>query len=224
VGYTGKAGCILSKELVTIKGTRGGLVILLDPASKLEELKDDLKKKFISSKGFFKGARFTFHYPNSSADNPQYTELESICLQYGLVPNKEIHLPVSPSDPAVKNTTGDSDLTDDTDEPARLIFATIRSGQEIEAMNNLIIVGDINPGARLYAGGSIVIFGRCLGSANAGVPGRNNSTITALLLYPAHLSIAGIGGLQNTKQKGPATASLKNNRIVFEPAAKYLNF
>lgn len=213
----------MSKELVTIKGTRGGLVILLDPASKLEEIKDDLEKKFISSKGFFKGASFTFHYPDSSADNPQYTELENICLQYGLVPNKEIQLPVLPTAPVIKNTIADTDLTDDTDEPARLIFSTIRSGQEIEAMNNLVIVGDVNPGARLYAGGSIVIFGRCLGSVNAGVPGRNKSIITALLLYPSHLSIAGIGGLQNAKQKGPATASLKNNRIVFEPAAKYLN-
>ncbi|MFA5384279.1 MAG: septum site-determining protein MinC [Eubacteriales bacterium] len=210
---------MMSKEVVTIKGTRGGLVILLDPASKLEELKDDLEKKFISSKGFFKGAKFTFHYPSSSPDNPQHDELEKICLQYGLVPNKEIHLPVLPSAPVVE------DITDDTDEPARLIFATIRSGQEIESINNLIIVGDVNPGARLYSGGSIVIFGRCLGSVNAGVPGSDKSAITALLLYPAHLSIAGIGGLQNGKHsKGPATASLKNNRIVYEPAAKYINF
>lgn len=208
----------MSKELVTIKGTRGGLVILLDPASKFEELKDDLEKKFISSNGFFKGAKFAFHYPSSSSDNPQHTELENICLRYGLVPNKEIQLPVSPAAPVIEN------ITDDTDEPARLIFSAIRSGQEMEAAGNLIIVGDVNPGARLYAGGSIVIFGRCFGSVNAGVPGRNKSSITALLLYPAHLSIAGIGGLQNAKQKGPATASLKNNRIVFEPAAKLLNF
>ncbi|KUK53669.1 MAG: putative septum site-determining protein MinC [Desulfotomaculum sp. 46_296] len=209
----------MSKELITIKGTRGGLVILLDPASKFEELKDDLEKKFISSKGFFKGAKFTFHYPSSSSDNPQYIELENICLQHGLVPNKEIQLPVLPSAPVIENTT------DDTDEPARLIFATIRSGQEIEAISNLIIVGDVNPGARLYSGGSIVIFGRCFGSVNAGVPGRNKSTITALLLNPVHLSIAGIGGLQNGRHsKVPVTASLKNNRIVFEPAAKYLNF
>ncbi|HAG12096.1 MAG TPA: hypothetical protein DCK76_12195 [Desulfotomaculum sp.] len=209
---------MMIKELVTIKGTRGGLVILLDPASNLEELKDDLEKKFISSKGFFKGARFTFHYPSSSPDNPQYSELEDICLQYGLVPNKEIHLPVFPSASVAE------EITDDTDEPARLIFATIRSGQEIEAINNLIIVGDVNPGARLYSGGSIVIFGRCLGSVNAGLPGRDKSTITAFLLNPAHLSIAGIGGLQSGgNYRGPATASLRNNRIVFEPAAKYFN-
>lgn len=208
----------MSKELVTIKGTRGGLVILLDPASKFEELKDNLEKKFISSKGFFKGAKFTFHYPSSSSDNPHYIELENICLQYGLVPNKEIYFPVLPADPVIEN------ITDDTDEPARLVFATIRSGQEIETLSNLIVVGDVNPGARLYSGGSIIIFGRCFGSVNAGVPGRNKSTITALLLKPAHLSIAGIGGLQNGKHSnGPATASVKNNRIVFEPAAKYLN-
>jgi len=209
---------MMSKEIVTIKGTRGGLVILLNPASNFEELKDDLERKFNSSKGFFKGAKFTFHYPSGSPDNPQYAELENICLQYGLVPNKEIHLPVIQPAPVVE------DIIDDTDEPARLIFATIRSGQEIEAVNNLVIVGDVNPGARLYSGGSIVIFGRCLGSVNAGVPGRDKSTITAFLLNPAHLIIAGIGGLQSGRNyRGPAIASLRNNRIVFEPAAKYFN-
>ncbi|MGB9826721.1 MAG: septum site-determining protein MinC, partial [Desulfofundulus sp.] len=66
----------MSRELVSIKGTREGLVILLDPNREFEDLKLHLKRKMESARGFFRGARFTVY--GQTITRYQRTELEDI--------------------------------------------------------------------------------------------------------------------------------------------------
>gem|GEM_PF-4035386 len=44
----------------------------------------------------------------------------------------------------------------------------LRSGQEISCEGNLIIFGDTNPGCKIYATGSIIVYGKLCGSVHAG--------------------------------------------------------
>ena len=67
---------------------------------------------------------------------------------------------------------------------------TVRSGEYLESPGDLLILGDVNPGAKVSAEGNIIIWGRLLGIAHAGNKGNSKATISALQLRPVQLRIA----------------------------------
>ena len=67
---------------------------------------------------------------------------------------------------------------------------TVRSGEYLESPGNLLILGDVNPGAKVSAEGNIIIWGKLLGIAHAGNKGNSKATISALYLRPVQLRIA----------------------------------
>ena len=67
---------------------------------------------------------------------------------------------------------------------------TVRSGEYLESSGDLLILGDVNPGAKVSAEGNIIIWGRLLGIAHAGSKGNAKATISALQLRPVQLRIA----------------------------------
>ncbi|MBV9027446.1 MAG: septum site-determining protein MinC [Candidatus Eremiobacteraeota bacterium] len=73
---------------------------------------------------------------------------------------------------------------------ARYETATLRGGQALHHTGNIVVVGDINPGAEVVATGDIVVFGRLAGIAHAGAAGDAKSRIFAVELAPTQLRIA----------------------------------
>ena len=67
---------------------------------------------------------------------------------------------------------------------------TVRSGEYLDSSGDLLILGDVNPGAIVSAEGNIIIWGRLLGIAHAGINGNPQATISALQLRPVQLRIA----------------------------------
>ena len=67
---------------------------------------------------------------------------------------------------------------------------TVRSGEYLDSHGDLLILGDVNPGAKVSAEGNIIIWGRLLGIAHAGSEGNSKATISALQLRPVQLRIA----------------------------------
>ena len=67
---------------------------------------------------------------------------------------------------------------------------TVRSGEYLEISGDLVILGDVNPGAIVSAEENIIIWGRLLGIAHAGSKGNSKATISALQLRPVQLRIA----------------------------------
>jgi septum site-determining protein MinC len=68
--------------------------------------------------------------------------------------------------------------------------ATLRGGQTLHHTGNIVVIGDVNPGAELVATGDIVVFGRLAGIAHAGAGGDENARIFAVQLAPTQLRIA----------------------------------
>lgn len=66
---------------------------------------------------------------------------------------------------------------------------TLRSGQKIEVDGSLVVLGDINPGAQIIAGGNVVILGCLKGSVYAGYPDDKSSFVAALLMEPMQIQI-----------------------------------
>lgn len=71
-----------------------------------------------------------------------------------------------------------------------LIRRTLRSGQSIHFPGNVVVLGDVNPGAEIVAGGSIIVMGTLRGVVHAGATGIKNAVVTAFRLLPTQLRIA----------------------------------
>lgn len=73
--------------------------------------------------------------------------------------------------------------------PTLYLRKTIRSGQSISSDGNLIVIGDVNPGAEIIAKGDITVWGILGGIAHAGSDGNNYARIRALKLNPVQIRI-----------------------------------
>jgi len=67
---------------------------------------------------------------------------------------------------------------------------TLRSGDVLEADASLLVLGDVNPGARVSAAGHVLVWGTLRGVAHAGSDGDVTTRIVALQLRPLQLRIA----------------------------------
>jgi septum site-determining protein MinC len=99
---------------------------------------------------------------------------------------------------------------------------TLRGGQALHNLGNLVVIGDVNPGAELVASGDIVVFGALRGVAHAGAQGDRAARVIALELAPTQLRIATLIAVSDagTKARGPEHASIVDERIVVVPFAE----
>jgi septum site-determining protein MinC len=99
---------------------------------------------------------------------------------------------------------------------------TLRGGQALHNLGNLVVIGDVNPGAELVASGDIVVFGALRGVAHAGAQGDRGARVVALELAPTQLRIATLisTSADAAKPRGPEHASIAGDRIVVVPFAE----
>ncbi len=96
--------------------------------------------------------------------------------------------------------------------------ATLRGGQVLHHSGNIVVVGDVNPGAELVAGGDVLVFGRLAGIAHAGAQGDENARILAVELRATQLRIATFiaaeGDVAHAERGVPEVAFARDGRIV----------
>ena len=76
--------------------------------------------------------------------------------------------------------------------PTLYIHRTLRSGQSITSDGNIVIIGDVNPGAEVIAKGDITVWGILAGIAKAGSDGNTHSKIRALKLNAIQIRIGNV--------------------------------
>jgi len=103
-----------------------------------------------------------------------------------------------------------------------MMAGRIRSGQKITAKKHLVILGDVNPGGELSAGGDIIIMGRLCGVAIAGIPDNNKAIITALDFRPSQVQIGEYvaAGFPSGKNEKAEYAYVENNTIIVDEYLK----
>jgi septum site-determining protein MinC len=99
-----------------------------------------------------------------------------------------------------------------------LVRRTLRSGYRLEHPGHVTVIGDVNPGAQIIAGGNIVVWGRLRGLAHAGADGDENAIVCALDLSPTQLRIAGQISIppQDRGDPQPEVAYIRDERVVAE--------
>lgn len=93
---------------------------------------------------------------------------------------------------------------------------TLRSGQVLDCESSIIILGDVNPGAKIISKGSIVVLGALKGTAYAGANGNEQSFVAALEMDPLQIKIGEI--IARSADKSPAPKRrLRKEKVTVEP-------
>ena len=109
---------------------------------------------------------------------------------------------------------------------ALLIKHTCRSGEVVKHTGDVVVYGDVNPGAEIVAGGDIVVLGALRGMAHAGAEGNSKATIFALKLESHRLQIGSHVGeapraagksKRNARSVNPQIAYLRRRTIYVAP-------
>jgi septum site-determining protein MinC len=99
---------------------------------------------------------------------------------------------------------------------------TLRSGDHLQVEGSVLVLGDVNPGARISARGHVLVWGKLRGVAHAGQQGDQTARIVALQLRPLQLRIATsvARGPEGRPPDGFAEeARLVNGAIQIDPAS-----
>lgn len=102
---------------------------------------------------------------------------------------------------------------------AQTLYQTLRSGQKVYYDGDLVVLGDVNPGAHVQATGSIAVLGALRGVAHAGMSGNEQAVVVAHTLSPTQLRIAAHIAIPEGKARVdyPEIARVVKGTIVIDP-------
>ena len=95
----------------------------------------------------------------------------------------------------------------------------MRSGQQLRHPGSITVIGDVNPGAEVVAGGDVVVWGKLRGTVHAGAMGNETAVVCALDLMPTQLRIAQyIARSPESRRRKPTpeVARVRDGKIVAE--------
>ncbi len=112
----------------------------------------------------------------------------------------------------------------ENEESAFYFRGTVRSGQRLEFPGNIVILGDVNPGAYVIASGDIIVMGRLNGVVHAGAEGEERAVVIGVRFNPSQLRIAQYIGRSpdenprfSDKRSQTEKAYIKDDMLVIEP-------
>jgi septum site-determining protein MinC len=216
-------------SLVQIKGIRDGLLVSLGDAG-WNVIRQALLEQIEQQPAFFQGARIALDVGNQVLKSAELISLRDQLSEHGVMlwavlSNSNTtestaqllglatRLHKAPPTPAIQTAKGIDDET------ALWINKTLRSGTRIEYAGHVVIFGDVNPGAEVIAGGSVIVWGRLRGVVHAGAQGNRSAVVCALDLFPTQLRVAGeiaVAPERHGKPQ-PEVVRIKDNRLQAEP-------
>jgi len=101
-------------------------------------------------------------------------------------------------------------------EEVKLVKKTLRSGDKITSTGDLVIMGDVNPGAEVEAGGDVFVLGSLRGFVRAGI-GKSEGEVRALYFEAPRLELCGKEMEFERKERFiNFRAKVKNGKIKLE--------
>ena len=210
-----------SHKIARLKGVRDGIRLTLDPHQSLSILLPEVTELFQQMQHLAADATVWVETDGGALDTKTLEQLETT-LEKEFAIGSLRPLPEKAGDersPA-RGAGGRLANLGRTFNPHRndglFLAGRVRSGQNIKARKHLVIMGDVNPGAEIEAGGDILILGTLGGKASAGIPDNTGAIILALDLRPTQLQIGGIvaAGQPGTKGHGIEYARVENGAII----------
>ncbi len=216
----------MEQKDIEIKGLRDGILVEISPG-KWESRKNALLNHITNNKQFFEGGRLALDVGSHRLKTDDLVALRNDLSDHDITlwavkstslvterTAQNLGLAIR-----IRQTTGEADeeFPSSIDgEDAIFVQRTLRSGHIVKYPGHVVILGDVNPGAEVIAGGNIIVWGRLRGTVHAGAQGNSDAVVCALVLSPTQLRIAdhiSISPTDDTKHE-PEIARLKEDQVV----------
>lgn len=198
---------------VIFKGTKDGITVIFDPEVPFPILCGQLERKVVEAGRFFDHVKTAMAFKGREFTTEEEEELLQIIRKHATM---DITF-VKTENSEIKEL---SDLLAKEISPNNLTKfhkGSLRNGQKIEFEGSVVVVGDVNPGAEIKAGGNIIVLGQLKGMAHAGCKGDTEAFVTAIFMAPVQLRIADIiTRFPEENKKGPKPpeyAFIQNGQI-----------
>jgi len=216
-------------DKVSIKGTSDGLTITLGSGS-WQTLLQEIEQKLSERASFFKGGRVSLSVGERLLEVAQLETLGQLLAQQQMT-LWAVHGSASDTQSAAKSLGLETQTEQAAPAPTakaeaaeplstKTVRGTLRSGQSVEYPGNVVIIGDVNPGARVMAGGHVIVWGKLRGTIHAGAMDPENAFVCALELSPMQLVIGQVISRSPSEQKQteiiPEIAYVQDKKIIAE--------
>lgn len=222
------------RDPVIIKSTKNGINLVLDPELSFDELLKAIKEKFRESEKFFKNAKISISFEGRElSENEQFEIIEAIQANSSITIMCILDRDEILEEVIARKTN--AYIEEHSASTGQFYKGTLRSGQQVESESSLIILGDVNPGAKVVAKGNIVILGALKGIAYAGAGGNDRCFVAALEMDPVQIKIGDFIGRSADKVRQakafrkkskdapiPQIATVYEEQILIEPISKGL--
>lgn len=219
---------------VVLKSNKYGINLILDGDMDFKELLKCILEKFKEAEGFFKDARMAISF-----EGRELTQEEEFEIVETITDSTSVNIICILENDELKEELIRQKIEHFEEEQAgktgEFYKGTLRSGQVLDCESSIIILGDINPGAKVVSKGNIVVLGALKGNAYAGANGNEQAFVAALEMDPIQIKIGDVIGrsadkVQNVKKRGkkkpipaePQVAIVKDGNIYIEPITKGL--
>jgi septum site-determining protein MinC len=214
---------------IQIKGLRDSLLVSLSDAS-WEEQSSALLARIDGQPAFFQGARLALDVGSQTLKVNEMVELRdnlsernvSLWAVISESPTTEktaqllgLATRISKPRPEEQRSLDAPEISDDT---ALFLAKTLRSGTRVEYAGNVVVLGDVNPGAEIVAEGSVIVWGKLRGAVAAGTKGDNTAVVCALELVPMRLQLCdeALDGTERQEAGHPEIALIRDGNLVIE--------
>lgn len=212
---------------VVIKSSKAGMTVILDSELPFHELLEALGTKFRESSKFWGSVQMTL-----TLEGRSLTADEEFKIVDTITRNSQIEILCLLDTDAERIERCEKALNDKlmelNSQTGQFYRGTLQKGDTLESEASIVVIGDVDKGARVTAKGNIIVLGALRGTVTAGVAGNQNAVIVATGMAPLQLRIGECSSRLNEKNKrlgrGPSLAFLEQGRIEIRPLNKtFLN-
>lgn len=213
-------------NLIAIKGSRDGLRLQLDESAAWPDLLSALREQLGQGAQFYSGAKIVVDLGERALQPSDLAAVLELMREHGVEPasisstSRESRNAARAAGVAARALERSAPSGEDRGE-ALFVRRTVRSGQVLRHHGHVTVLGDVNAGAEVIAGGSVVVWGHLRGIVHAGALGERDATICALDLAPTQLRIADLIARppEGRATPAPEVARVVDNQISVEPWA-----
>lgn len=210
------------KDTVVMKGTKSGIILVLNPEADYEEIKSQVAEKFKTAANFLGQAEKALAFQGKALTDEQKMELVRIiqancmlsivCLIENDAEQEKVF-----KQALEKNRAAAPDAS-----TGQFFKGNLRSGQVLDVETSIIIIGDVKAGAKVVSRGNVIILGSLKGNVYAGSSGNENAFVVALDMDPMQIRIADTIARSpdkkvRSRKKETKIAFLEEGNIYIEP-------
>ncbi len=206
------------------------IFLIVERSANVQQLELELEKKLVDLSVFLENqSRISVFFEGGEEQAPL------IPFIIGKMKDRSLHIRSiyfeKPSDPVIlpskKDQTPSHDEKPQPPDPNRSFSSypkmevyqgTVRSGQVVSSPGDFLIIGNVNAGSEVIAGGSIIVFGEIHGSVRAGQVATQGALIVGFSLQPLQIQIGDVihSSIHSTD---PSLCLLKNGHLTLAPIA-----